>query len=162
MQNRGSNGESEGEVGRSEEQKGTRYQNRLQGTPPLGCKERSNHNVAGVTVQCNGLHPYPVPKATPPDGYPLSTRPPPPPAYFLRAFWRKSPAATAFLVAIAQWGGSTPSSPLSGGCGFGRIPSAGTVSPLSISACDHLPTIASGIQSLLWCWCTADISLLHS
>ncbi|RLN33060.1 hypothetical protein C2845_PM03G23550 [Panicum miliaceum] len=29
-------------------------------------------------------------------------------------------------LSFAQWGGSTPSSPLSGGCGFGRIPSAGT------------------------------------
>jgi hypothetical protein len=149
VRNRGSNGESEGEVGRSEEQKGTRYQNRLQGTPRLGCKERSNNNVAGVTVQCNRLHPYPVPNATPPDGYPLSTLPlslhhlPISSGRF--GVGARQPQRSS--LPSAQWGGSTPSSPLSGGCGFGRIRSAGTVSPLSISACDHLPTIASGFRS---------------
>lgn len=46
---------------------------------------------------------------------------PPNPLYFL-------PFAHYLFLTIPQWGGSTPSSPLSGGSGFARIRSAGTVS----------------------------------
>uniref|UniRef100_A0A0E0LIB0 Uncharacterized protein n=1 Tax=Oryza punctata TaxID=4537 RepID=A0A0E0LIB0_ORYPU len=69
-------------------------------------------------VKCNRLHL--ITKSNKADGNLLSNPPTPNPIYFL-------PFAHYLFLTIPQWGGSTPSSPLSGGSGFARIRSAGTV-----------------------------------
>lgn len=96
--------------------KGTRYQNRLPRTLWLGCKGTQYGRQEG-RVQCNRLHLHPVPKAKLMVTSSLTPSPLFPPICTPRALHHSC---------LPWWGGSTPSSPPSGGSGFARIPGVET------------------------------------
>jgi hypothetical protein len=146
---------------KSEEWKGTRYQNRLQGTPGVGLHlQGTKQQQQQQQQQCDGgawaiggrysaidFTPTPCQKQPTPPWWvpPLYPSPttclfPPGPGVFAVAGAPSHSVSSLLFARSLPWGGSAPSSPLSGGCGFGRIPSAATVSSSTSfcnPACDH-------------------------